>query len=41
MSVDISEEHLAENYCLLHAGFLFGFLFYPEDRGEISLPDVG
>jgi hypothetical protein len=27
--------------CLLHAGFLLGLFFNPEDKGDISLRNVG
>jgi hypothetical protein len=27
--------------CLLHAGFLLGLLFYPEDGGDMFLRNVG
>jgi hypothetical protein len=27
--------------CVLHAGFLLGLLFNPEDGGDMFLPDVG
>jgi hypothetical protein len=28
-------------YCLLHAGFLLGLLFDPEDEGEMFLRKLG
>jgi hypothetical protein len=27
-------------WCLLHAGFLLGLLFYPEDKGDMFLQNV-
>jgi hypothetical protein len=27
--------------CLLHAGFLLGLLYSPEDRGDVFLPNIG
>jgi hypothetical protein len=36
-TADMKTSILWEVFCLLHAGFLFGLLFRPEDGGNISL----
>jgi hypothetical protein len=52
-SANISEEHIASIFrveeqaeqettnCLLHAGFLLGLLFDPEDEGDMLVWKVG
>jgi hypothetical protein len=42
----VSEEHITSIFraaacCLLHAGFLLGLLFNPEDEGDMFLRNVG